>query len=191
MKKLELVELERLRKLTPILKGKECRFLGYSLNLETGKLRDLLTEDAVLCEAEAHLLTTLLSHYSISKPKPKTGKLIQFKYLPGGEAYEKAFLQRAVQPIAEIFGSNPKALLKAAKLLRGVGLKYGDVSVEISALEGIPIVYILWTADEFSASANTLFDESACSYLPTEDLAVLTELTTSRLKKAYEKLQPL
>ena len=162
--------------------------MGYALNFETAELRDQLSEDSPLAENETYALTVILSHYASAKPIPKAGKLIKFKNLPGGEAYELAFLQRAVQPIAQVFGANPKRLLDAAKLLRGTILKHGDVAVEIPALEGVPIVYILWTADEFSSSANVLFDSSACTYLPTEDLAVLTELTTSRLKKAYEKL---
>jgi hypothetical protein len=47
-------------------------------------------------------------------------------------------------------------------------------------------VYIVWKADEFSATASVLFDQSASEYLPTEDLAVLGELTTARLRKALQ-----
>ena len=114
--------------------------------------------------------------------------MIKFKDLPGGEAYVLAFFPRAGQPIEQVFGANPKRLLDAAKLLRGTILRHGDAAVEIPALEGVPIVYILWTADEFSSSVNVLFDSSACMYLPTEDLAVLTEITTNRLKNACQKL---
>ncbi len=42
------------------------------------------------------------------------------------------------------FGSNPAELAEAAKLFGGKRVNYGDMSVEIPALEGIPIVYILW-----------------------------------------------
>jgi len=186
--KLKFNELEKLRKLIRTQKGNEYLFLGYAFNLETLKLRDLLAEDALLGENETYTLTVILSHYASAKPSPKAGRLIKFKSLPGGQAYEAAFLQRAVQPIAKVFGADPAALLEAAKPLRGTSLKHGDASIEIPALEGVPIVYILWAADEFSSSATALFDESAREYLPTEDLAVLAELTTSRLIRAYEKL---
>jgi len=46
----------------------------------------------------------------------------------------------------------------------------------------------LWEKGEFPASANVLFDESASHFLPTEDLAVLAEITTSRLKEAQSSL---
>lgn len=111
---------------------------------------------------------------------------MKFRDLPGGPAYELAFLQRAVQPLVEAFGENPETLVAAAKLLGGWSLSHGDASAEVSALEGIPLVYIVWKADEFSATANVLYDESASSYLPTEDLAVLGELASNRLIKAQK-----
>ena len=83
--------------------------------------------------------------------------------------------------MAKAFGKKPTDLLEAGKALGGVPLKYGDCSIQIPAIEGITIVYILWAENEFPASTTVLFDQSANSYLPTEDLAVLTELTSSRL----------
>jgi hypothetical protein len=186
--KLKNDELEKLRELTCTPKSNEYFFLGYALDLETAELRDLLNEDANLGETETYAITVLLSHYVSTKRTPKSGKLMKFMDLPGGAAYERAFLQRAVQPLAQAFGANPSALLDAAKLLKGVSLGHGDVSVEIQALEGIPVVYILWAAGEFAASASVLFDESASAYLPTEDLAVLAELTTTRLMRAQESV---
>ena len=58
---------------------------------------------------------------------------------------------------------------------------YGDASVEIMALKGIPLTYVVWGAEDFPASASLLFDETASHYLPTEDLAVLGEVTSIRL----------
>ncbi len=75
-------------------------------------------------------------------------------------------------------------MLNAGKILGGTPLKYGDCSIRIPVIEGIPIVYILWAETEFPAYTTVLFDQSANSYLPTEDLAVLAELTTIRLIKA-------
>jgi hypothetical protein len=68
--------------------------------------------------------------------------------------------------------------------LGGNARSFGEVSIEILALPPIPLVYILWGRGEFPASANVLFDKSASCFLPTEDLAVLAEITTIRLQKA-------
>ena len=109
--------------------------------------------------------------------------------MPGGHAYERAYIQRAIDPITEAFGdSSPSELIEAAKLLNGMVLDFGDVAVEIPALQRIPLLYVLWLKEEFPASLRVLYDESASRYLPTEDLAVLTELTSSRLIKAKAKL---
>ena len=133
----------------------------------------------------------MLAHYVSGKPSPTTSILIKFDKLQGGYAYERAFNLRATQPVAKAFGKEPSDLAQAAKKLGGLPLDYGDCSIQIIALEGIPIVYILWAESEFPASTTVLFDQSANSYLPTEDLAVLTELTSSRLIRAKNKLSVL
>lgn len=176
-------ELKKIRKLTGTTYV-EYRFLGYSLNMETAELSDLLSKDGVVGQVDEYVLNVILAHYSAANVAPKKGKLIKFRDLPGGPAYELAFLQRAVQPVAEAFGENPQTLVETAKILGGTSLSHGDASVEVPALEGVPIVYIVWKADEFSATANVLYDESASAYLPTEDLAVLGELASNRLVKA-------
>ena len=182
--RLYIGQLEKLRQLVKPEEGNAFSFLGYSLNLETAGIRDKLAADGLCSAGDVQVLNVLLTHFASANPVPRTGNLVKFKDLPGGYAYERAFLQRVVQPIAEVFGEKPTELVAAAQLLKGVPLNHGDISVEIPAIEGIPIVYILWASKEFSATASVLFDGSAVHYLPTEDLAVLAELTTSRLKKA-------
>ena len=186
---LKAEQRERIRHLSKVGKDHPYQFLGYTLNLETGEFHDLLEKGIVHNEWDFQSITALLAHYSLANEVPKRGKLVKFKDLPGGYAYEQAFIQRAVNPIAQVFGDNPTQLAEAAKLLRGKLVNYGDLSVEIPALEGIPIVYILWLGHEFSASANVLFDESASCLLDTESLACLGELTTERLLRANSILK--
>ncbi len=190
MTKLDLhtEQLERIRRLVKVAEGQVYEFLGYGLDLETGEFHNLLEKGAVHGGGEAKIIAALLAHYSLAEETPRTRKLVKFKDLPGGYAYERAFIQRAVNPISQIFGNNPAGLVEAAEVIGGKRLDYGDVSAEIQALEGIPIVFILWAAQEFPATANLLFDESASCFLDTESLAVLGELTTNRLLKAYSIL---
>ncbi len=186
---LQAEQLEKIRHLVKVGKDHVYQFLGYALDVETSEFHDLLEKGTVHSEWGVQIMTALLVHYSLASETPKSGKLVKFKDLPGGYAYEHAFIQRAVNPIAQVFGDKPAELVEAAKLLKGKRLDYGDSSVEIPALEGIPIVYILWAAQEFSASANVLFDESASCFLSTEGLAGLGELTTHRLLKAQSILK--
>ncbi len=187
---LQTQTLQKLRHLVNPQKN-NFDFLGYALNLETGTISDKLNSNPAGNTNERHIqiLTVLLAHYSLANPTPLSGKLVKFKDLPGGYAYEGAFNQRAIQPIAEVFGEKPEELLEAAKLLGRLRLNLGDFSVEVAALTGIPLTYILWAASEFPASASILYDESASNYLPTEDLAVLGELTTCRLLDATQFLR--
>ncbi len=178
--------LQKLRQLLQVKEACTYEFLGFELNLETSNVKDLLNPQAIARFTEWHiqLLATLLSHYALATPIPLNGSLIKFKDLPGGYAYEVAFNKRAISPIADFFGETPELLKQAGKQLGGNELSYGGSSVEITALAGIPLTYVLWSAEEFVASANIFYDRSACNYLPTEDLAVLGELTTGRLIEA-------
>lgn len=78
-------------------------------------------------------------------------------------------------------------LHQAAKILGGEKLGYGDCAVKIYSLPLVPITIVLWSeTSEFPASANILFDSSADNYLSTEQIVMLSELTVTRLRHAYE-----
>lgn len=187
---LQTEQLSKIRKLAKVEEGSPYVFLGCSLDLETGDFKDLICEGRSFSEWAVQILSVLLFHYSSAKPVAEIGRLVKFEDLPGGHAYDRTFVQRAVQPIATVFGEKPAEFVEAAKMIGGKPLNLGDASMEISALEGIPLTYILWRADEFPASANVLFDESASFYLPTEDLAGLGEMTTLRLTDTCSALRP-
>jgi hypothetical protein len=181
-------QLKKIKQLTKVGEDNTYHFLGYTLNLETNQFYDSLEKGTVHNDWGVQSMTALLAHYSLANETAKTGKLVKFKDLPGGYAYEHAFTQRAVDPIAQAFGNNPAELEEAAKLFGGKRVNYGDMSVEIPALEGIAIVYVLWVTPEFPVSANLLFDESSSCFLDTEALSGLGELTTHRLLKAQSIL---
>jgi hypothetical protein len=103
--------------------------------------------------------------------------------------YKSSARARAVQPIEKTFGSDVEKLWEVAKLLDSKKLSHADCSVKIYALPLVPIVVLLYGAtSEFSASANMLLDSSASNYLSTEQLAMVGELTSTRLKHAYEAI---
>ncbi|HSQ48594.1 MAG TPA: DUF3786 domain-containing protein [Candidatus Deferrimicrobiaceae bacterium] len=180
---------ETLTKLQKLTGTSRYEFLGFTIDLKDSTLTDNLSQpEQNLSEWAIQILKVLLSHYASANPIVPTGKLLKFKDVPGGYAYEEAFAKRAIDPVAECFGENPDELPKAAKLLGGTQLEIGDASAQIPALKGILLTYILWGTDEFTASANILYDASASNYLPTEDLAVLGEITTLRLIEAKKLL---
>ena len=180
MVKLNLLPEQRfkLKQLANIKEDNIFRFLGFSLELDTSDFHDILQENAStvieLKDPTMHSqITELLSSYSRSEKRALSGQLVKFKDFPGGYAYEMAFLRMAVDPIAKSFSKKPEELVEAADLLSGKRLSHGQSSVEIPALTGIPLTYILWTDEELPATANILFDETASCYLNVEDLAKL------------------
>ncbi len=155
------------------------------MNLDSDEIHDSLKLNAEVM-TEFYVPKVLLFHYSKAEPTTKSGNLVKFANLEGGQAYETAFLNRAVKPLAEVFGDKPEELGRYAERFGGYILSYGDCSVEIPALPHIPLKIILWQKREFPAEANILYDATANDYLPTEDLAVLGELMTARLIQASE-----
>ena len=184
MLKINLTE-EVLQKLKQMVGSSRYDFLGFTLDLEKSVMEDNFGQAAkYFTEWHIQLFSTLLSHYSTAELVPLSGKKVKFRDLPGVSAYEGAFIKRAVQPIADAFGVNPLEFPKTAALLGGKTQSHGDASAEIDALKNIPLTYIVWAAEEYPASASILYDESASKYLPTEDLAVLGEVTSFRLIEA-------
>jgi len=162
-------------------------FLKLKLSLETGKIYDEIG-DKPLPEIEPEVYC-ILTGYANSQPTPENHKLLSFAQLPGGQNYNTAFIRRAVAPIEKAFGSISEKLWDAAKALGAERQTYGDCSVKIHALPLVPIVIILHAAtSEFSASASMLFDSSASNYLSTEQLAMLGQLTSSRLRQVHEAI---
>lgn len=197
MARLDLMPEQKLRikQLANVGVNNIFQFLGFSLNLDTNDFYDLLQENTQATEVKLkdptmyHQITELLTKYSLVTKKSRTGKLVKFKDFPGGYAYENAFNRKAIDPITKLFNKTPNELIKAGYLLNGKQLGYGEFSIEIPALTGIPITYILWTDEELPATTNILFDETASNYLNVEDLAGLTELTTWRLSIAKSALK--
>ncbi len=163
------------------------RFLKLSLSLETGEILDELKQKS---HAEAKpAVYCILSGYAEAKPTSETQKLVSFSQLPGGAAYETAFIHRAVQPIERIFGDNGQRLWPSAEIFDAERLRYSDYSVKIRALPLVPIIIILnEKTSEFAASANMLFDSTISHYLTTEQIAMLGQLTVLRLAHANEAI---
>ncbi|MFQ6086578.1 MAG: DUF3786 domain-containing protein [Candidatus Bathyarchaeia archaeon] len=163
------------------------KFLGLSLFLEDGRIHDDLRQ--TFCSNIKPSVYCILSGYADAHPMPETRRLVSFAQLWGGRSYQSVFAQRVAKPIERVFGSKASTIHQAAKLLGGEKVSYGDCSVKIYSLPLVPITIVLWTrTSEFPASASVLFDSSANNYLSTEQLVMLSELTSVRLRHAYEVL---
>ncbi len=127
----------------------------------------------------------LILHYLTSaKGTPTSNKSIAYKELPEGSNYFPTFYKRAIKPLIDHFGKQPRLLVDAAGKLGGYTVDYGDVAVTINAFSRVPITLVLWQGDEeFPPEGNILFDATVFDYLSTEDINVLCEIIAWKLVK--------
>jgi hypothetical protein len=91
---------ETLEKLKQLAGTNTFNFLGFTLDLDKSTITDNLPHIGIkLSEWAIQILTTLLCHYSLANPIAPTGTLVKYKDIPGGYAYEGAFIKRAIDQV--------------------------------------------------------------------------------------------
>lgn len=143
----------------------------YGIHLNTGEIVALDDREPVHSVAKLNLYTFI---WYRSLDAKQQGEWVSFEKLKGASIFGSAFKNGITDVIAKTFSGHMKELKQALSDLGGIPLKYGDISYELQALPGIPIRIIFWEGDEeFSASANVLFDSSASEYLHIESIVSL------------------
>lgn len=164
----------------------QVNFLGLQFTVEHPSGR---FEPEPQLEGELPIFARILIlHYLTNRaPASETGNFISYKELPGGGIYIQPFTNRAIRPLVQFFGEQPKRLIDVAKPIGGLPVKLGDAGVTLKVFPKVSVTLVLWGADEeFPASGNILFDRSASEFLPTEDYAVLANFVVMTLKKFAE-----
>jgi len=132
----------------------------------------------------------ILHYFTQAKGTPITNKIIAFRELPEGANYFPTFSKRAIKPLLDYFGREPKRLIDAAEKVGGHKVDYGDVAVTLNAFSYVPITLVLWRGDEeFAPEGGILFDSTISDYLSTEDINVLCETISWKLVKYLKKTQ--
>lgn len=128
----------------------------------------------------------LILHYLTTfKDYSTKGEFVSFKNLPGAFFYNSTYRKRGPDQIIKIFGSNVEKIIEASEKVGGKKAEYGDVSVKLNIFPGVEAVVVMHRGDdEFPPEANILYGDNIINFLPLEDIAVLSGLIASRLKKA-------
>jgi hypothetical protein len=180
-------------KLRDVELGDRCTRLGLSKPQDSIlKLRAFATDmilrlpdfQLILAESDKPARISdriLVLHYLLCDlPIPDTDELISFRQMNSGMFYWEAFLSRSVRPLVERIG-NDLELLKT-NLNRfdweSVSFSLGDFGARIHAIGKVYVTLVYHLGDdEFSASADLLFDATIKRVFPTEDVAVLASRT--------------
>jgi Domain of unknown function (DUF3786) len=136
-------------------------------------------------------LTTkiILLHYIMgASGEPIGSDLIPYEDIPGCRAYAPVFERRVTRPLLSAFGFARDAFSEAGSGLGAQKAEYGDVSFTLQALPRVPITFILWEGDtDFPPSMKVLFDRSIHTYLPLEDIVVISKMAATRIIKEARK----
>ena len=130
------------------------------------------------------LRLSILQYLVQAKELSLTGKWVTEKELKNGEMFYRGVhsLEMFTNPIEERFGTRPDDFLEAGLSIGGIKVDYGDIGLKFQALPRIPVLFLLWAADdEFTAKVNTLFDPTIEHHLALDTIWGLVRVITFKL----------
>jgi hypothetical protein len=168
------------------------RFLNRDLDISWPHLEFLYKDPDEEAPIEQQvLILNYLNGACNSNGAAITGEWTSFQDMPDGRFYMDAFIKRAKEPLIRTFGNNPGRMVALAIDAFGASpLDFGDFSVVVKALPLVPVLLIMWEADEeFPADANILFDKNISMILTAEDMAWLAGMVVYPLMGMAAKTQ--
>lgn len=133
------------------------------------EIRGSMEEDDIF--ARRHSLYfdhAALWHLALSMSAGRTNRLVRPSDLKGGHH----FFTRGthVLPLDELaarYATDAEGFLKRGEQYGGIKTEYGDASIELMPLPGMPVVLILWVQDdEFPSRLDLLLDSSVEHKVP-------------------------
>jgi len=132
----------------------------------------------------------LFLHYlRTADGKPLADRWVSLREIEGGQFYHRAFQGYSGDRVAKRFGNDIEAFRQAAERAGGERRELGDAAYSFQALPRVPLVVVYWEGDEeFSPTAQVLFDASAGHYLPVDLLSALGSELCDRIIRAREEV---
>ncbi len=132
----------------------------------------------------------IILHYLINASgMPLGAGLVPYEDVRGCRSYLPVFERRVVKPLLNAFGFARDAFNDAGSALGGKQEEYGNASFTLSAFPRLPITFILWEGDQdFPPAIKVLFDKSIDTYVPLEDIVVVSKMAATRLLKSARKV---
>lgn len=146
-----------------------------------------VSREATNQACSAYRAALFLFYLQTADGAPFAGKWIALRELPDGLFYHQAYQGYSGNRLARSIGNRVEAFARAAEKLGGQKLALGDAAYAFDALPRVRVAVVYYAGDDdFPATANVLFDESASHYLPTDGLAQLGSALVDRLIAAVE-----
>ena len=110
---------------------------------------------------------SVVCYLNSAKDISLTGRLIKPVNMKEGQLFFRGSHLLPLDRVAEKYGSDRDGFLKRGDALCGEQISYGDAALRLFPLPRVPLVVILWIADEeFPPRADLLFDSSSEIQLP-------------------------
>jgi hypothetical protein len=152
--------------------------VDYDVMLEDRAVMPVTKRNAGMPDLGLDFRIMVLDYLANSKEMPLTGRLVSGAQLKAGEFFFRGTHGLELDPLVNAFGNRAEQFRNKGLSLGGKILNLGDASFQLPVLPRIPIVYVLWAADEeFSARLSVLFDSTADSILHLDTLR--TAVTTA------------
>ncbi len=122
---------------------------------------------------------SLLGYLALGRDVSLTGRLIQPVNMKSGQLFFRGSHVLPIDKVAEKYGGDREGFLGKGEELGGTRLQHGDASFRVFPLPKVPVVFILWLADEeFPSRADLLFDAASEIQLPIDVIWSIAMLTT-------------
>ena len=152
--------------------------IDYDVMLEDRAVMPAGRKDASVADLGLEFRIMVLDYLANCKEMSLSGRLVSGAQLKAGEFFFRGTHRLELDPLVKVFGKRPEQFKNTALSLGGKSLELGDASFQLPVLPKIPIVYVLWAADEeFSARLSVLFDSTADSHMHLDTLG--TVVTTA------------
>jgi hypothetical protein len=123
---------------------------------------------------------------------PRTDHMVAYRELPWGEVYDANFQGRVINRFIRAFGRNTASfgrVMERTAGLKSEAMSNCDVGYKFEFMSGLFMSILVWEGDEeFSPSAQFLFDKNFAAAFSAEDVAVIGEITIKRLKQLSEAM---
>jgi hypothetical protein len=121
---------------------------------------------------------SVTGYLAIARDVALTGRLVNPVNMKSGQLFFRGSHVLPLDRVAEKYAGDSEGFLKRGMELGGQKLEHGDASVKLFPLPRVPVVQVLWVADdEFPARANLLFDSSCEIRLPIDVIWAIAMLS--------------
>ena len=148
--------------------GSEC-----TVDLKGFEVRNQKTGQTVKPDLKIIILHYLMCDNNFSR----TGKIINFRELPGGQFYLEPYRARSVNILISRIKNDTELLKRNLDRFEWKDMHPGDVGAEIHAIGKIHVTLAYYRGEEaIPPSADILYDSSIRKVFNTEDVAVIASL---------------